>query len=140
MSRLSDAFDFQQALLPTSGSVAVTGSTVDANGYDEVLYVVLAHCAATATVDLTFRNASGSNFSGSVACTASSGSVAVTQITASNDDSVWLVRVPVNAALPYQRMVATCATDNSQVAAVAIGQGGNHAKQPAGQDNTVALI
>ena len=140
MSYSYDAFDFQNALTPTSGSIATSGSVLCFAEYDFATYIVSASCAAAATIDLTFQNASGSAFTtGSAACTASSGSVAVTQITASNDTEIWVIKVPVLAAKPWQRIIATVATADAIVSAVAFGEGGNHAKTPT-QDNVLAII
>lgn len=105
-----------QAIDPVSSSSAVNGIAIDTLGFDEVIFLL--HngvTSATGTCDWKIQHddASGGAYSNITGAT-------VPQVTPTNDNALYSIRVKTAGKKRFMRVVATNATAASVVSAIAL--------------------
>jgi hypothetical protein len=139
MSKFVDITKANLCAFSGSGTGTTVGTATDFTGYDVATYLMSGSCAGTATI--TWTATESATVAGSyTACAATSGSVAPTVITTSNDNELYILEVKVNPAMPWQKITGTAGgSGNIYLAVFGFGEGGNRDETgEANEDNTVA--
>lgn len=136
---ITDQYGFLGGDIVASGSDSGSAGSFDLTGYQSAVYLLSVHCESTGTVD--FSPSESATSGGSyTAVTATSGSVALPQITTSNDDELYILRVPVSSAKPFQKLTYTRGTASSTICITVTGEGdGSSDPLPRTQENTVGI-
>jgi hypothetical protein len=140
MSKFADILQANLVIpLSAAGTSPVTGTATNFVGCDKAVYLLSGSCAASATVTWTVEE-SATAAGSYTACAATSGSVAPTVMTASNDNEAYIMEVTVNKAKPWQELIATPGgSGNVQVFAYGLAGDGGTRQLPPTQENTLAI-
>lgn len=114
----------------------VNGTGIDTRGYDEALIILNAGTAtATGTADVKLQESSDDDVADTYADITGA---AFTQVTAANDETVYVGRIRVKNFERYIRVVSVVGTDTVELG-VSVILGKFDGLAPVSQDNTVAF-
>lgn len=135
--KLTEQYDFDLVQLQASGSTNGSTAALNCTGYARAVYVI-SGSASAASSELTIQAQECATAGGTyTVVSATSGSVALPTITASNDNEVYLLEVPVASAKPFQKLYLEYANDGFVLSIVGAREGGGVVTLPVTQENTV---
>jgi len=106
-----------QSVAPVTSNTELTETEIDCTGFDRVCHVInVGTMAATGKLDYKVQEAAATGMSNASDVTGA----ALTQILVAGKEKVYAIDIPVNPLKPFQKAVATAATQNVTSGAVAV--------------------
>ena len=106
-----------QSVAPVTSNTELTETEIDCTGFDRVCHIInVGAMTATGTFDYRVQEDSATG----MATAADITGAALTQVVEAGKLNVYAIDVPVNPLKPFQKAVATAATQNVTSGAVAV--------------------
>jgi len=106
-----------QSYAPVTSNTTITTTEIDCRGFDRVCHIInVGAIASGGKLDYKVQEAAATGMSNASDVTGA----ALTQVVEAGKEKVYAIDIPVNPLKPFQKAVATAATQNVTSGAVAV--------------------
>jgi len=106
-----------QSVAPVTSDAALTATEIDCRGFDRVCHIInVGAIVSGGKLDYKVQEAAATGMSNASDVTGA----ALTQVVEAGKEKVYAIDIPVNPLKPFQKAVATAATQNVTSGAVAV--------------------